>query len=151
MPCDTTPVTQDALNRQALFLDMGRAAAYFSYAFVATFEISCYTTDDDVLPILPRRELLTAPDELIKEIRICGIHVNFRQAGALEEAICVCRFDQFSVNCHRMPGKACPSCGSMTLSVGQEIFFPVKALQYFKRYFFLWGPQGCHRSWALGH
>lgn len=78
------------------------AAGYLSYAYIEKFYISCYSGGDP--PILPRRELLKAPDQHIVKIHIAGTDVDFCQAGVLEEAICICRFEQFSVYSHDMPG-----------------------------------------------
>ncbi|KAH7702841.1 hypothetical protein AAVH_29997 [Aphelenchoides avenae] len=77
------------------------AAGYLSYAYIEKFYISCYSGGDP--PILPRRELLKAPDQHIVKIHIAGTDVDFCQAGVLEEAICICRFEQFSVYSHDMP------------------------------------------------
>ncbi|KAH7725654.1 hypothetical protein AAVH_06836 [Aphelenchoides avenae] len=92
-------------HRLGSFYDVDSAVGYVSYAFVEKLVLSCYAREDYYLPILPSRELLAAPDEHIKKIHVsggCG-NVDFLQGGVLQEAICVCRFEQFSVNSHDMP------------------------------------------------
>lgn len=64
---DSTPVRQDSLNRPIVNPYLNYAVGYPSHAFIEKFDIRCYAKDNvdglPVLPLLPRRELLTAPDE----------------------------------------------------------------------------------------